>query len=91
MINGPADQVQEFAALDANTRAQVISEYHAAGISLMMSAFGETEHPTTKGVDPVGKALEIANFVKQYGVRISSRLGTSTFDGLPARRSGCGL
>ncbi|KZS88861.1 glycoside hydrolase family 18 protein [Sistotremastrum niveocremeum HHB9708] len=68
ILSGPADQVQEFAALDANTRAQVISEYHAAGISLMMSAFGETEKPTTKGADPVGLALKIANFVKEYGL-----------------------
>ena len=60
---GPFDQAKAFAELPESTRAARKQEYSDAGISIMVSAFGETEHPTTDGVDPVDIANRIAQFV----------------------------
>jgi hypothetical protein len=68
LLSGPADKALEFTLLDADTRASIISSYHAAGISLMVSAFGSTDAPTSEGVDPVATANTVANFVKTYNV-----------------------
>lgn len=38
--------------------------YQAAGIKLIVSAFGSTDAPTSNGADPTATANTIANFVK---------------------------
>ncbi|KZT41907.1 glycoside hydrolase family 18 protein, partial [Sistotremastrum suecicum HHB10207 ss-3] len=68
LLSGPADKALEFTELDAATRASIISAYHAAGISIMVSAFGSTDAPTSEGADPTATANTIAAFVKQYGL-----------------------
>ena len=62
-LNGPADQVQAYAALSADQKASTKSAYAAAGINIVASAFGETDQPTTSGADPVGTANTMAQFV----------------------------
>jgi hypothetical protein len=39
---GPLDDAQGWQELDASTRTSILNEYHAAGIALMVSAFGST-------------------------------------------------
>jgi hypothetical protein len=43
-----------------------LSEYHNAGIQIIVSAFGSTDAPTSTGADPVTTANNVANFVKQF-------------------------
>jgi hypothetical protein len=74
LLSGPADKALEFTLLDAATRASIISDYHANGISLMVSAFGSTDAPTSEGADPVATANTIAAFVKKWGVSKSTRV-----------------
>ncbi|KAF7378135.1 Glycoside hydrolase [Mycena sanguinolenta] len=62
------DNVAVWAGLDAATRASIKAEYEAAGISLVVSAFGSTYLPTTVGDDPTAAANYIANFVTEYGL-----------------------
>lgn len=40
--SGPVDNAQAWAWFSADYRKQVIAQYHAAGIALMVSAFGST-------------------------------------------------
>lgn len=40
----------------------------AAGIKLIVSAFGSTEAPTSSGTDPTDVANTIASFVKTYNL-----------------------
>jgi len=68
LLSGPADKALEFTLLDAATRASIISDYHSNGISLMVSAFGSTDAPTSEGADPVATANTVANFVKEFGL-----------------------
>ena len=68
LLSGPSDKALEFTQLDSATRASIISDYHAHGISLMVSAFGSTDAPTSEGADPIATANTVANFVKQYEV-----------------------
>jgi len=42
------------------------SQYAAAGISLLVSAFGSSDTPTTWRTDPVDTANTMAAWVKQY-------------------------
>lgn len=65
---GAVDNAQAWEQFDADYRAQVIEEYHSAGIALMVSAFGSTDSPTTNGADPVDTATRLADWVKQYGL-----------------------
>ena len=55
--------MQNYANLDATTKAAKKAEYAAAGINIVASAFGETDQPTTSGADPVGTANTMAQFV----------------------------
>lgn len=82
--SGATDNVVGWTQLSATERASIKAEYAAAGISLMISAFGSTEQPTTSklfsftapiflntradGVDPVAFANTLADFVIQYGL-----------------------
>lgn len=47
--SGPADNAQAWMELTAAQRSTVKAQYAAAGISLMVSAFGSTDTPTSCG------------------------------------------
>jgi len=66
LTSGSADQAQEWEELDAATRSSIKAQYNAAGVSLVVSAFGSTEAPTSSGADPVDTANTMAAWVKQY-------------------------
>ncbi|KAH8922653.1 glycoside hydrolase family 18 protein [Atractiella rhizophila] len=66
LTNGPADQAAAWTNLDASTRTSILDSYHAAGKKLIVSAFGQTSHPTTDGFDPTTLANQLAAFVKQW-------------------------
>lgn len=52
--------------MSAAQRSSIKSQYSAAGIKLIVSAFGSTDAPTTFGADPIGTANTMAAFVKQF-------------------------
>ena len=52
--------------LPADTRQSLLSKYHTAGIKIVASAFGSTEHPTSEGADPTQRANTFAEFILQY-------------------------
>ena len=62
-LNGALDQAGAFAALPADQRAAKKAEYTQAGINIIVSAFGETDKPTTQGAEPVATANTMAQFV----------------------------
>ncbi|KAF8182479.1 glycoside hydrolase superfamily [Mycena galopus ATCC 62051] len=62
------DNAVIWAELDSATRASIKAEYAAAGISLIVSAFGSGPTPTSSGNDPTAAANYIANYVKTYGL-----------------------
>lgn len=66
LSTGPADKAEEWASLTADQRTTVKTQYQQAGISLIVSAFGSTEQPTTQGLDPATTATTMAQFVTQF-------------------------
>ncbi|KAJ6475943.1 glycoside hydrolase family 18 protein [Mycena vitilis] len=66
--NSLQDNAALWAQLDAGTRASIKSQYAAAGISLIVSAYGAGPNPTSAGDDPTAAANFIANYVKTYGL-----------------------
>lgn len=44
LTGGPADQAEEWTLLTADERSTIKSQYNAAGISLVVSAFGTTDY-----------------------------------------------
>lgn len=68
LSSGPADQALEWTLISSSARASYLSEYAAAGISLIVSAYGSTEEPTTSGYDPVEQANYMGAWVKEYGL-----------------------
>ncbi|KAI0827878.1 chitinase [Trametes gibbosa] len=62
-LRGALDQAGAYAALAPDVRAAKKAEYQAAGINIVVSAFGETDKPTTTGADPVDTANAMAQFV----------------------------
>lgn len=64
LIGGAADQAAQWASLDAATRTSTKSAYDAAGIKLMVSAFGSTDTPASSKADPVGTGNSMASWVK---------------------------
>ncbi|WWD04317.1 hypothetical protein V865_002386 [Kwoniella europaea PYCC6329] len=66
--SGAVDNAQFWEQLDSDTRQQVLTEYHNAGIALMVSAFGSTDSPTSNGADPAQTAQKLAKWVKDYGL-----------------------
>ncbi|VDC07602.1 unnamed protein product [Peniophora sp. CBMAI 1063] len=66
LYSGLADQAETWKELTADQRATIKSEYAAAGIKLMISAFGSTETPTSSGVDAVAAADALAQWCKDY-------------------------
>ncbi|KAJ7833469.1 glycoside hydrolase [Mycena leptocephala] len=49
-------------------RATIKAQYAAAGIKLMVSAFGSSDVPTSSGVNPITMATTMANWVIQYNL-----------------------
>ncbi|KAG2136048.1 glycoside hydrolase family 18 protein [Suillus clintonianus] len=66
LVSGPADQAEEWTLLDETTRASIKTSYNNAGISLIVSAFGSTDVPTTEGCDPTTIANKLADYVLEY-------------------------
>ncbi|KAJ6525056.1 glycoside hydrolase family 18 protein [Mycena vulgaris] len=62
------DNAATWAQLDATTRATIKAEYAAAGISLIVSAYGAGPNPTSAGDDPTAAANFIANYVKTFNL-----------------------
>lgn len=60
------DQALEWTTLSDSQRTTIKSQYAAAGIKLIVSVFGSTDAPTTKGADPVATANTMAAWVKKY-------------------------
>ncbi|KAF7356553.1 Glycoside hydrolase family 18 protein [Mycena venus] len=58
----------EWTSLSTSDRATIKAQYAAAGIKLMVSAFGSSDVPTSSGVDPIAMATTMANWVVQYGL-----------------------
>ncbi len=56
-------KAQTWAALPATQKSSIKSQYAAAGITLMATAFGDSDTPTTSGVDPVATANRFASWV----------------------------
>jgi len=78
LTSGPADQAKEWTMLDSATRASYLTSYHDAGISLIVSAFGSTDAPTTERYDLTTVANNLAAFVLKYnldGVDIDYEVG----------------
>ena len=65
---GALDNAGSWASLSDGDRAAVKAQYNAAGIKLIVSAFGSTETPTSSGLDPVSAATNMGNWVRQYGL-----------------------
>lgn len=61
-------QAQEWTTLTAAQRSTIKSQYAAAGIKLIVSAFGSTDIPTSTNADPIATANNFANWVKQYSL-----------------------
>ncbi|KAH9851885.1 chitinase [Lenzites betulinus] len=61
LTTGPADQAKNWAVLPADQRQTLKQQYNAAGVSLVVSAFGETDTPTAQ--DPTAMANTLAQFV----------------------------
>ena len=60
---------QGWEQLTADQRTSYLGEYNRAGISIIVSAFGSTETPTSSGVDPVAVADKLAAWVREYGLQ----------------------
>jgi chitinase len=52
--------------IDNATRASTKASYNDAGISLIVTAFGSTDTPTTSGYDPTTVANDLAAYVLEY-------------------------
>nr|GAT56891.1 glycoside hydrolase [Mycena chlorophos] len=66
--NSLQDNAATWAEFSASTRSTIKSQYEAAGISLIVSAFGSGPTPTSSGNDPTAAANYIASYVKTYGL-----------------------
>ncbi|TFK54531.1 glycoside hydrolase family 18 protein [Heliocybe sulcata] len=66
LSTGAADQAIEWTSLTADQRSTIKASYAAAGIKLLVSAFGSTETPTSSGINAVTAANNMAAWVKQY-------------------------
>ncbi|KAF8133350.1 glycoside hydrolase family 18 protein [Boletus edulis] len=69
LSSGAVDEAENWEEQTASARSSYLSEYNAAGISLIVSAFGSTETPTTSGLDPVTTANTMAAWVIEYGIQ----------------------
>ncbi|KAJ7626945.1 glycoside hydrolase family 18 protein [Roridomyces roridus] len=62
------DNAANWALMDATTRTNTKAAYAAAGISIIVSAYGAGPNPTSAGDDPTAAANYISNYVKTYGL-----------------------
>lgn len=70
--------MQNWAEMTADQRSTIKTAYNAAGISLVVSAFGSTDQPATSGTDPTATAQSLATWVKANevdGVDIGKSIG----------------
>jgi chitinase len=65
---GSVDQVTEWQELTSAQRAATKAAYNAAGIKLMVSAFGSSDFPTSSGYNAVTLAQQMTAWVLQYNV-----------------------
>lgn len=63
LLEGPADQAIAWLDYSAADQQALLDSYHAAGISLVVSAFGSTDEPATSGADPTTTANNLAAWV----------------------------
>ncbi|KAJ6591530.1 glycoside hydrolase family 18 protein [Mycena vulgaris] len=68
LTEGAWDKAFEWTTYTDAERATVKAQYAAAGIKLLVSAFGSTDVPTSSRVNPVTMATTMANWVKQYNL-----------------------
>ncbi|RDB20908.1 Endochitinase 4 [Hypsizygus marmoreus] len=68
LLAGAWDKAYEWTTFTDAQRATIKSQYAAAGVKLIVSAFGSTDIPTTTGADPVGTANTFAAWVKKYNL-----------------------
>ncbi|KAF7309788.1 Glycoside hydrolase family 18 protein [Mycena indigotica] len=68
LIEGAWDKAYEWTTLTAAERASIKSQYNAAGIKIMVSAFGSTDVPTSTNANPTTLATTMANWVIQWGL-----------------------
>jgi len=66
LLEGAWDKAEEWTQLSSSQRSSLKSQYAAAGIKLMVSAFGSTDVPTSTGADPVATANTMAAWVQQF-------------------------
>ncbi|KAF8315343.1 glycoside hydrolase family 18 protein, partial [Clavulina sp. PMI_390] len=69
LVKGAADQCDAWKQLSSSERTSLKNSYNEAGITLMASAFGSTDTPTTDGVDATSQAKTHAAWIKQYGLQ----------------------
>lgn len=72
------NQANEWTQLTSAQRSTLKSQYAAAGVKLMVSAFGSSDVPTSSGADPVATANTMAAWVKQFqldGIDIDYEVG----------------
>ena len=71
LSSGPSDNALQWTTLTDAQRASIKADYAAAGISLVVSAFGSTDLPTSSQRDPTATAQAAAAFVKSmYSVAL---------------------
>ncbi|KAH9940901.1 glycoside hydrolase family 18 protein [Epithele typhae] len=68
LVEGAWDKAYEWTTLSATDRASIKSQYAAAGIKLMVFAFGSTDVPTTSNYNPTTLANSLSSWVIQYGL-----------------------
>ncbi|KAF8553089.1 glycoside hydrolase family 18 protein [Imleria badia] len=68
LTSGSVDEAQHWQELTTSQRTTYLQEYNAAGISLIVAAFGTTEKPTSSGANAVTTANTMAAWVTQYGL-----------------------
>lgn len=55
--------------LSSSERSGYLKEYNDAGISVIVSAFGETDAPTSSGTDAVTVANNLASWVRKHDLQ----------------------
>ncbi|KAI9060304.1 glycoside hydrolase family 18 protein [Trametes sanguinea] len=63
LISGAADQALAWQSLSDSDKHAIKEDYNSAGISIIVSAFGSSDAPTSTNADPVGTANTMAQWV----------------------------
>ncbi|KAJ7752824.1 hypothetical protein DFH07DRAFT_921710 [Mycena maculata] len=66
LTEGAYDKAAEWASLTDAQRQTIKTQYAAAGMKLIVSAFGSTDSPTTSGANAITTANTMAQWVVQY-------------------------